>query len=69
MSKELHDYLRDARSSIISQIDALRTGQLVAWDISVHPRRDISDERIAAYEGQLLLTEELMKKLGVSFDN
>lgn len=68
MSEEIHGYLRDARNSILSQIEAFRAGHLEVWDIGVHPRRNVSDERIAAYEGQLAVTEELMTKLGVPFD-
>ena len=68
MSEEIHGYLRDARNSILSQIEAFRTGQLEVWDINTQPRRNISDERIAAYQEQLAATEQLMRKLGVRFD-
>lgn len=69
MPDGIHDYLKDARNSILSQIRAFRTGQLEVWDTGTQPRRNISDERITAYEEQLAATEELMRNLGVSFDS
>ena len=68
MSEEIHGPLREVRNIILSRIEAFRTGQLVAWDTGVNPRRNISEERIATYQSQLAATEELMLKLGVSFD-
>ena len=68
MADEVHGYLREARNTILSQIEALHTGQIEVWDIGAQPCRNISGERIAVYKGQLAATEELMRKFEVSFD-
>lgn len=69
MSGEIHGYLRDVRNSILSQIEDLRTGKLEVWDAGIQPRQNVSGERIVAYESQLAVTEELMRKFQVPFDS
>lgn len=67
MSEEIHGYLRATREQIKDGLNALRTGQLEVWDISMG-RRNVSHERIEQYEAQLTSTEDLMQELGISFD-